>query len=236
MALVRDLARLLRCYDVRAASRGFSFIEFATAIIVLGIVFIAVLRGSEILVPLRALVTAQDMEQLLAKIARYREAYGALPGEDPRAVVRFGRPPSLFVRDRIGFSLQGNFVIDGRLWEVGSPEGEQFMAWSDLRRAGLLDGDPTLVGLSSMPEHPLGGVFGLDQGNLGQKGGSLCATRIPGRAAEMIDKKYDDGLIDKGRIVATSKYSVEEENHFNAPDAAPYNIEKEYIICSQLPP
>tara|TARA_R110000868_G_scaffold53617_4_gene168001 strand:- start:1657 stop:1923 length:267 start_codon:yes stop_codon:yes gene_type:complete len=88
-----------------------------------------------------------------------------------------------------------------------------------------------------MPENPFGGVYGFDEGNLGQSSGSLCTTRIPGRAAQMIDDRMDDGIINRGKVVATSRYdAVEAKNHFDAPDFEPYDFEKEYIICAPILP
>jgi hypothetical protein len=111
------------------------------------------------------------------------------------------------------------------------------MAWRDLRYAGLVKGDPKWAGESAAPENPFGGIYGFDEGNLGQSGGSLCATRVPGRAAQIIDRNMDDGVINKGRVVATSLYDVVgAHNHFNAPDSAPYDYAKQYIICVPILP
>jgi hypothetical protein len=73
-------------------------------------------------------------------------------------------------------------------------------------------------------------------GNLGQKAGSLCATKIPGVAAQRIDSQLDDGVINSGLVVATSRFSMEENNHFDAPDTDPYDVEKSYILCAPMLP
>ncbi len=87
------------------------------------------------------------------------------------------------------------------------------------------------------PKMSLAAFTDLTRGIWGSKNGSLCATRVPGRAAQMIDDRMDDGRIDRGRVVATSRYDpADAKNHFDAPDSDPYDIEKEYIICAPILP
>lgn len=216
---------------------GFGLIELITTIVILGVLFIMTLRGSEIVTTMRAFVTSRQIEQYFALIQAYREEYGgALPGDDPRARGRFRREPALGMLGGSLIDETGNERIDGRLSDYSSPDGEQFAAWRDLRYAGMLKGDPRYQGAAAMPDNVFGGVFGFDVGNLGQTSTSLCTTKVPGRAAEMIDQRLDDGQASSGKIVATSKYSAEAANHFDSPDTGPYHIEKEYIICAQLQP
>ncbi|MDX2223256.1 MAG: hypothetical protein SFV21_10930 [Rhodospirillaceae bacterium] len=216
-------------------ARGFSIIEMATAIILLGIVFVMTLKGRELVQTGRAFSVGYQMEQYLSRIQLYEAGYANLPGDDPTAPLRFGRPAATYFMNSLIVSEAGDGELDGRLGDTLSANGEHFMAWRDLRFAGLLEGDPELAGASAMPENPFGGVFGFDQGNLGQQPpGSLCATRVPGAAAETIDRRLDDGAIATGEVVATSRFSIQDANHFDAPDTEPYDVEKEYIICLQL--
>lgn len=214
------------------ATAGFGLIEFIIVIVLLGTIFLMALKGAAMIISIRAVITARQFEQLQVKVEAYRAAYGsALPGDDPRAPKRFGRAPAYGLLVGALVDETGNERIDGELSDFSSPDGEQFAAWRDLRFGGFLDGDVSHVGAAAMPENAFGGVFGFDEGNLGQKNTSICATKIPGRAAQMIDDQLDDGKISTGRLVATAKFSVEANNHFTSPDSEPYHIEKEYIIC-----
>ncbi len=128
-------------------------------------------------------------------------------------------------------SLAGNGKIDGLLDDPGNASGEQYMAWRDLRSAGLVEGDPTLLGQSARPENFFDGDFGFAENNLGLEQ-VLCLTRVPGRDAELIDKRLDDGSVSTGRLRGTSRWDpVYAKNQFDAPDTAPYDPEKTYIIC-----
>jgi hypothetical protein len=220
-----------------AHERGATIIELAVGALLIGIVVTMTLKGSVMIETMKTQVVVSQLPRFQLNVLQYREDFRHLPGDDPAAERVWRRDPAL---TRIGGDtlalLNGNAKIEGKFYDFGNPSGEHFVAWQDMRFAGLVSGDPKLQGATALPENPFGGFYGFDQGNLGQKDGSLCATKIPGRAAQSIDKRLDDGKINAGRLVATSKFSIEDNNHFDAPDAEPYNVEKEYIICVPLLP
>jgi hypothetical protein len=222
--------------SARPAS-GFSALEGIVAIIILGLGFAAVLKGAVVVDTVRAFVAGYKLQQYQARVLMYATTEKYLPGDDPGGPRKWGRPGAVTLLRNAPVSKVGDSKIDGKLSDQLNPTGEQFMAWRDLRYAGILDGDPELAGVSAAPENPFGGIYGFDEGNLGQKFASLCLTRVPGRAAEMIDKRFDDGVIDKGSIVGTSQYDpVDALNHFEEPETQPYDVEKEYIICAPAMP
>ncbi|MEQ9449710.1 MAG: hypothetical protein RLN70_12535, partial [Rhodospirillaceae bacterium] len=206
-------------------------------IIILGAIFAMTLKGAALVETMRGVMVSYQMQHFRDRVMVYQTNHGQLPGDDTNAPRRYGRERTTRLQFGAPVSETGNTRIDGFFWDPQNANGEPFMVWRDLRYAGLVDGDPSLVGLSAMPENPFGGVYGFDEGNLGQTGGSLCATRIPGRAAQMIDDRMDDGIINQGEVVATSRYDpVDAMNHFDAPDSEPYDFEKEYIICAPMLP
>ena len=221
----------------RRSSSGLTIIELAFTISIVGLLLFLTLKGTVMIESFRAVAVSYELEQHQRLVVGYQTDFRALPGDDPQAASRWRREPALTtIALGVPASLVGNDVLDGKLYDFSSPTGEQFTLWRDLRYAGMIDGNPALQGQSSLPENPFGGFYGFDEGNLGQKSGSFCATKIPGRAAEIIDKKLDDGKINSGKLIGTAKFSIEENNHFPAPDTAPYDIEKEYIICVPLLP
>jgi hypothetical protein len=212
-------------------------IEMAIASILLGVIFIMTLRGTALIDSMKGWIMVHEFPQFQTRVLSYQQTYGFLPGDDPQGANRFDLPNATFKIGGVMANQTGDGTLDGELSDVRSPNAEIFMAWRQLRAAGYLEGDVALAGLSAAPENPFGGIYGFDRGNLGQTGGSICATRVPGRAAEFIDKHLDDGVINKGHVVATSRYDpVEAHNHFDAPDSAPYDYAKQYIICVPLLP
>ncbi len=195
------------------------------------------LKGAVLVDAIKAEVVRSEMQQFQASVGRFLTDYKELPGDSVAAERMWGREQSLS-RTPSGqlAAMVNNGRIEGTFYDTGNAGGEQYNAWRDLRFAGMVTGDAALQGSSAMPENPFGGFYGFDEGNLGQKSGSICTSRIPGRSALQIDSRIDDGGINTGRMVATSKFSIEQNNHFEAPDSEPYNVEKEYIICVPLLP
>lgn len=227
---------MLRGGAQTVGQRGMSIIELAMAVIVLGIAFVFALKGGMLVESMRAFMTQNKLQHLQNRVFLYQAQFNSLPGDDPQAGRRWSIPDAVMRVGNAFASARGDGRIQGDFFDTLTANGEQFMAWRHLRRAGLLDGDPEASGLSSLPDNAYGGVIGLDGGNLGQRVGSMCATRVPGAGALRIDRALDDGVINTGLVVATSRYSVEENNHFDAPDSEPYNLEKEYIICVPIVP
>lgn len=218
------------------SQRGFSAIETTIAIVILGVAFLLALKGTIAVQAMRALITTYKVRDIQTAVNLYLAEERALPGDDPVAPAHYGRPEAQVFVEGAPVSLAGNARIDGLLTDTLNPNAEPYMAWRDLRYAGFMEGDPALAGDAALPENLFGGVYGFDQGNLGQEKGSLCLTKVPGYAAEIIDKKLDDGIINKGKIVATARFSIDQHNHFSAPDTAGYDVNKTYIVCVALDP
>jgi len=219
----------MRFHHSRTA--GFGAIELIVVISILGMIFLLTLKGTALIAPIRATVVAQQIETYRAAISRYQADFLALPGDDPAAASRWQRTSALFTIGRATVSMEGDGKIDGLLDDSANAAGEQYVAWRDLRFGGYIEGDTTLEGQSARPENTYGGVFGFSEDNLGISQ-ALCVTKVPGREALAIDKKLDDGNVSRGKLRGTSQWDpVEAKNQFGAPDEAPYDPEKTYIIC-----
>ena len=222
--------------DSLQSRRGFSALEFAVVIAILGVVFAMTLKGAAAIEVMRAIATVHQLRNYQNTVQSYLAQFGQLPGDDPTATTHWGRPAAMTVVDGISISLAGNGSIEGPLSDPLNPDGEQLLAWRDLRLSGILDGDRTLVGQSAQPEDYFGTIFGLAEDNFGLQQ-VLCAMHVPGKVARYIDQQMDDGQIGTGQIRATSRWDpVGAKNHFDAPDTAPYDPSKTYIICMPYQP
>jgi type II secretory pathway pseudopilin PulG len=215
---------------------GFGAIELVIVVIILGGIFLLTLKGTSMIAPVRARMIVHQIQEYQSMVLRYQVDYGTLPGDDSGAAARWQRPDALFPLGVHVVSYADDGRINGLLDDSAAASGEQYMAWTDLRLGGYVEGDPTLIGQTARPENMFGGAYGFAEDNLGLDQ-VLCLTRVPGREAELIDKNLDDGKVATGRLRGTSLWDpVERKNHFPAPDAAPYNTEKTYIICIPVLP
>lgn len=218
-------------------SRGFGAVELIVVIVVLGGIMMLTLKGTQMIAPMRGFVVAHQLARYQAAVLQYQADIGALPGDDPGSPMRWKhREYALFALGSAVVSYAGDNTLNGLFDDASNAAGEQFAAWSDLRAGGYVPGDPKLTGQSARPENTYGGVYGFAEDNLGLQQ-VLCMTRVPGRDAEILDTRLDDGAIATGRLRGTSQWDpVEAKNHFTVPDSAPYDPEKTYIICLPMLP
>ena len=210
----------------------------AVVIIVLGVTITMTLKGAVLIDIMKALITSYEIQFYQSRVQLYGVEFKYLPGDDPKADGRFGHPKAMTTERTGTIDATGDSKIDGKFLDLANPDAEHIMAWRDMRYARLLDGDPRVESAAALPTNLFGGVYGFDEGNLGQQKGSICLNKVSGFAAKRIDESIDgDGVINQGTIVATSKSDTgPEKGHFAAPDSQPYDVEKEYIICASLVP
>ena len=216
--------------------KGFGAVELVIVVIILGMVFLFALKGAAIIPQVRAIMIAQQISQYRAAVQQYQIDHRSLPGDDLGAVQRWPRPDALFNVSGALVSFAGDGKMNGLLDDPSNTLGEQYAAWRDLRFGGYIGGDPTLVGQSARPETLADITYGFAEDNLGIPQ-ALCLTRVPGRDAELLDKKLDDGVINTGILRGTSKWDpVGTNNHFSEPDTVAYDPDKTYIICLPMLP
>jgi hypothetical protein len=211
---------------------GFGAIEVVIAVVILGMVYVFTLQGLTLISSMRAFVLAQQIGQYRSAVQQYEIEYSALPGDDPGASGRWGRPEALYASStKLMLSLAADGKINGLFDDPGNTLGEQYVAWNDLRLAGLVAGDSTLVGQSARPETMGDITYGFAERNLGLDQ-VMCLTRVPGEDAARLDKRLDDGAAGTGQLRGTSKWDpVGANNQFEKPDTTPYDPDKTYIIC-----
>ncbi len=173
-----------------AGASGFTLIEMAIAMVIIGTLLVVVLQG-------RALIANAEYKSFRAQLSEYRNAfhtfrdrYNALPGDFTEASSRLGLDT--------GSDGSGNGVIDGGS-DCSSSNDEGCSAWAHLRAAGLTKGASN----AGPPDHSyadqFAGFFTGDGGNdvFGHK---LRVNGVPVEIARRLDNDIDDGLCDEGRV------------------------------------
>jgi hypothetical protein len=228
-------ARVRRRGPTRGA--GFSIVELAVVIIVFGVALMLTLKGTVLIDVARAFAASYDVQFFQSRMQLYTTQYRYLPGDDPKAAARFGHPEASRTELGVVIRTVGDSKIDGKFTDFDDRNGEQFMFWRDMRYARLLDGNPALEGPDAMPANPFGGVYGIDEGNLGQKKGSICFNKVPGAAVQRVLDDLTEGAGAAVDIGVTSQPDFgPEHGHYDKPEPPPYNVEKTYIICVPLLP
>ena len=182
---------------------GFTLIELAIVLVIIGLLLGGVLRGQELINSARVKSLIREFQNTQVFLYGYQDRFRALPGDDPSVALHLGvagtqgaTPPA------------GNGQVSGA-WDVMAAGSESTLFWQHVRLAGFAPG-PTVVAAGFMPTNASGGTMGIQsiaaafvtiptlQGTF-----AICSTGILGRDAIAIDTQIDDGNTLTGSIQAT---------------------------------
>lgn len=154
---------------------GFTLIEIAIVLVIIGLLLGGVLKGQEMMNNAKIKRVANDYSGISAAIFSYLDRYSAFPGDDPNAAARWGGATA---------SGDGNGVIGGTCYGAG----ESRELWDHLRQAGLVSGSGT-----NYPNHAYGGRIGVQNSLYGVVGTVICMQNLQGKVGEILDRQLDDG-------------------------------------------
>ncbi len=216
---------------------GFTLIEIAIVLVIIGLLLGGVLKGQEMIENAKISNLRNDFDGVSAAIYAYQDRYRALPGDDNKAN-NANRGWTDAVAGNGGGTLNNNNAFN-----AGGNES-QYM-WQHLRYAGLITGDPSgttnNAGGRANPTNAFGGSIGFTNTTaawgLGLSGYVLCASNIPGKAAAAVDAAIDDGNTDTGQMRAllnTAANPSTFEPAGNTPSTAYLEDGSVYTVCKKF--
>lgn len=177
--------------------QGFTLIEIAIVLVIIGLLVGGVLQGQELIENSRVKQAVKDINGTSTAMLAYQDRYGRLPGDDGPQATLTARGASW-----AGVAGTNNGLFQARRGNTfnGGDENDNF--WRQLKAAGFISGDPTVAGALALPSNPWGGRIGITNEAVhgGLAGTKVCLSEVPGSAAIAIDNQVDDGAGDTGRV------------------------------------
>ena len=190
----------------RQRQAGFTLVEIAIVLVIIGLLLGGILKGQELINSAKVKNLANDFRTIPTYIYGYQDKFKALPGDDPSADTHVNGA----TKATTPASKQGNGVIDGA-WNSTTQTDESYLFWQQVRLANLASGatDPTDPA-TYVPINAVGGKIGITSPITGQTVAGLtgtymiCSGGILGKFAKQLDIQMDDGDTTKGsmRVVA----------------------------------
>ncbi len=192
---------------MRRHQSGFTLIEIAIVLVIIGLLLGGILKGQELINSARVKNLATDFRNIPLFIYGYQDKFRALPGDDPAADTHVTG-----INATTPAGSVGNGVINGP-WNSTTTTDESYLFWQHARLAGLAPGTTVItVPADYLPRNAAGGTIGIQSGTavaasspiVGLPGAYvICSTAIIGEFVRQLDTQVDDGNTASGSMRAT---------------------------------
>lgn len=231
---------------MRAFQKGFTLVEIAIVLVIIGLLLGGILKGQEMIVQAKIKNVMADFSGLSAAYHGYQDRYRAIPGDDPSAGTRWTGAAS----------GDGNGVVEGTYNQTCPAQAtpstsntapnslESCLWWDDLRRSGFVAGNG-----AQQPFNAAVGILGVQTGNgafppgptmedansNGFVGLIACSANLPDKIAIAVDTQMDDGIPNSGTVRAALQTTTNPPVPTTA-DASGYHETgtNVYLLCRSM--
>ena len=220
-------------FNLKQNSSGFTLIEIAIVLVIIGLLLGGVLKGQELINSAKVKNLANDFKNIPVYIYGYQDKFRALPGDD-------GKAASHVTGATAATSAKlNNGVIDGA-WDSAVITDETQKFWEHVRLAGLATG-PTTGDM--LPTNAVNGVIGITNSGIDNPDPTvpvtakiqgtyiICSASILGKYAKQLDIQMDDGAPTTGSMRAYTAASTARGAQLSAPTAGPLGDASTYTVC-----
>jgi prepilin-type N-terminal cleavage/methylation domain-containing protein len=207
---------------------GFTLVEIAIVLVIIGLLLGGVLKGQELVNSAKVKNLASDFRSVSTAVYSYQDRFRALPGDDRSAKKHVNGGT-----DATGDS-SGNARINGS-WDSNNSAHESYLLWQHIRLAGLIAGTSDTTSADYLPRNAEGGRVGITGEPILTTPSTpypasfyVCSQGIQGRYARQIDTTLDDGNTRTGSVRAISNDIA---TATDATEILPENDAVLYTVC-----
>jgi prepilin-type N-terminal cleavage/methylation domain-containing protein len=192
---------------------GFTLIELAIVLVIIGLLLGGVLKGQELINSAKVKSFANDFRNIPVFMYGYQDKFKSLPGDDKNADTHVG-----VAATDVG---DGNGQLNATdRWDAdSSTTAETVLFWLHVRKSGLAQGATTLSASDFYPKNADGGEIGIEAGRTAAASAAIkdlgtpakaivgtyviCSKGILGKYVKQLDTTMDNGDTASGSMMAT---------------------------------
>jgi prepilin-type N-terminal cleavage/methylation domain-containing protein len=219
--------------QTHSKQRGFTLVEIAVVLVIIGLLLGAILKGQELIENSRVKNATAALSSISAASLGYLDRYHAVAGDDGPLATLQARGSAW-----TGITVAGNSnsLLAAPVNPFAAPTGEHLAFWQQLRAAGFLTGSASGAGINALPKNAFGGgltgIAALTTQLNNINATVICLSQVPGKAATALDNQLDDGRPDAGTVRSTLAAGA--ANTPPGAAAATYSEDQRYTLCSRL--
>lgn len=190
-------------------AKGFTLVELAIVLVIIGIILGAVLKGQELVNNAKTKRLYAQYREIYAAVYTYYDRYQFFPGDDPNVVARGGIWTGLTIGDGNGLIATGTTATAAN-YACTATGTEQCDLWRELRLSGIISGS-TAAGTASFRNvsHSYGGAIAVSYSTVSTLTANLIQFQnVPAEVCQIIDSQYDDGVQTTGDIRGSAAYTA----------------------------
>lgn len=212
---------------------GFTLIEIAIVLVIIGLLLGGVLKGQELINSAKVKNLATDFRNIPVFVYGYQDKFKALPGDDPNAITHV-------VATTNG---NGNGVINGNWNDAAATLSEAVNFWQHVRLAGLAPGPTVTTDPAYIPTNAAGGKIGVQSGSttappikdaagIPIRGSYvICSDGILGKFVKQLDTTLDDGNYGTGSMLAIKTYAFGGNADNETTNTPAFDEAATYTVC-----
>jgi prepilin-type N-terminal cleavage/methylation domain-containing protein len=217
-----------------ARQNGFTLVEIAIVLIIVGLLLGGVMKGQELVDNAKAKNLAADFRNVPLYVYAYQDKFKAIPGDDAAAEAHLGaKLCPAGCKATSADEVQGNGIIEGA-WNSAARGDESFRFWQQVRLAGLAAGPTDVADPDYLPRNAVGGLIGVSGiAPIATLRGThfVCSRGIAGKFAKQIDIALDDGNPATGVLQAMPAAAANAAAGIPASGANGIDNDAPYTLC-----